>query len=334
MATRANPKLIGAFVLGGVALFVIMILAFGSASFFSIRLPIVMYFEGQDLSGLDVGAALNFRGVRIGSVTKIILQYDVKELTTRIPVYAEIEANRLTLVNAPPGSIFQRGKNIPVLVQRGFRAQLASESLVTGKLVVQLDFRPDTPVRLVGAEQQHGYYQIPTIPSAMAELKQGITGVMNMVASAKLPELIADLRRLIDDLDHDVKGVDMAALSTDARALIRSAQQDINELTTSLVQTSGTADTALKSGDRMFQDIDRTVVSVRPLIATLDDTVKRADALVAAAQNTIEPGSPLQRELITALREISNAARSARALADSLERDPDSILFGKTGVRK
>ncbi len=333
MATRANPKLIGAFVLGGVALFVIIILAFGSASFFSIRLPIVMYFEG-DMSGLDVGAAVNFRGVRIGSVTKIILQYDVKNLTAEIPVYAEIEANRLTFVNAPPGAVFQRGKNIPVLVQRGFRAQLASESLVTGKLVVQLDFLPDTPVRTVGAEQQHGYYQIPTIPSAMAELKQGINGVVNMITSAKLPELIADLRRLIDDLDHDVKGVDLDAVSSDARDLIRSARQDINELTTSLVQTSGTADTALKSGDRMFQDASRSIAAMRPLIATLDDTAKRADALVAAAQSTIEPGSPLQRELITALREISNTARSARALADNLERDPNSILFGKTGASR
>ncbi len=333
MATRANPKLIGAFVLGGVALFVIMILAFGSASFFSIRVPIVMYFEG-DMSGLDIGAAVNFRGVRVGSVTKVVLQYDVKNLTAEIPVYAEIEANRLTLINAPPASIFHPGQNMPALVQRGLRAQLASESLVTGKLLVQLDFRPDTPVRLVGPEQEHGYYQIPTMPSAMAELQKSITGVVSMVASAKLPELIADLRRLIDDLDHDIKGVDMAALSSDARGLIRSAQQDINELTTSLVQTSGTADTALKSGDRMFQDASRTVAAIRPLIATLDDTAKRADALVAAVQNTIEPGSPLQRELITALREISNAARSARALTDNLERDPDSILFGKTGAKR
>ena len=333
MATRANPKLIGAFVLGGVALLVIMILAFGSASFFSIRVPIVMYFEG-DMSGLDIGAAVNFRGVRVGSVTKVVLQYDVKNLTAEIPVYAEIEANRLTLINAPPASIFHPGQNMPLLAQRGLRAQLASESLVTGKLLVQLDFHPDTAVRLVGAEQEHGYYQIPTIQSSMAELQKSITGVVNMLASAKLPELIADLRRLIDDLDHDVKGVDMAALSSDARGLLSSVEHNVDVLTASLVQTSGTADTALKSGDRMLQDIDRTVVSIRPLIATLDDTAKRADALVAAAQNTIEPGSPLQRELITALREIASAARSARALADNLERDPDSILFGKTGGRK
>jgi paraquat-inducible protein B len=152
-----------------------------------------------------------------------------------------------------------------------------------------------------------------------------------MLQSAKIPELIADLRRLVNDLDHDVKDVDMGALSNDARALIHSAQQDVDALTASLVRTSGTADTALKSGDQMFQEATRTVVAIRPLIATLENTAKRADALVAAMQDTIEPGSPLQRELITTLREVSNAARSARALADDLQRNPNSILFGKAG---
>jgi len=334
MATRANPKLIGAFVIGGVALFVIMILAFGSASYFSTKIPIVMYFEG-DLSGLDVGAAVHFRGVRVGSVTNIILQYDVKTLATNIPVYAEIEADRLTLTNAPSeSSIWHPGRNMAALVQRGLRARLATESLVTGKLEVGLDIIPDAPGHTVGEERQGPYYQIPTIPSHMAELQKSLTGLMDMLESAKLPELIADFRQLLNDLDHDVKGVDMGALSSDARALIHSAQHDIDDLTASLVRTSGTADTTLKSGDQMFQEATRTVVAIRPLIATLESTAKRADALIAAMQDTIEPGSPLQRELITALREVSNAARSARALADDLERNPNSILFGKAGASR
>jgi ABC-type transporter Mla subunit MlaD len=110
--------------------------------------------------------------------------------------------------------------------------------------------------------------------------------------------------------------------------------QNIDELTKSFLQTSSSADTALKSGDRMFQDADRTIVAVRPLLTNLENTAKRADELIASVKDTIEPGSPLQRELISALREIAATARSARALADNLEKNPDSILFGKTGTRK
>lgn len=331
MATRANPKLIGAFVIGGVALFVIMILAFGSASYFSVKVPVVMYFQGQDLSGLDVGAAVHFRGVRIGSVTDIIMQLHANDLTATIPVYAEILPDHFTVIGGPKASPLNPGERIPLLVQRGLRARLGSESLVTGKLEVGLDFLPETTAQLVGDQKQGRYYQIPTVPSEMAELQKSISGVVSMLGSAKLPELIGDLRRLINDLDQDVKGVDMADLSSDARTLIRSAQRDIDALTASLIQTSGTADTALKSGDQMFQEATRTVVAIRPLIATLENTAKRADALVTTLQDMIEPGSPLQRELITALREIANTARSARALADDLQRNPNSILFGKAG---
>lgn len=331
MAARANPKMIGAFVIGGVALFVIMIVAFGSVTFFSTRIPIVMYFEG-DLSGLDTGAAVNFRGVRVGSVTGVVLVLDAKDLTAKIPVYAAIDPSRYKVVGGPQVSVLHPGENLPKLVQLGLRAQVASESLVTGKLVVQLDLVPEAPARLVGGEP--GYYEIPTIPSALAELKKSVTDLLNMIASANLPALIADTRHLVSGLDQQVKGAELAATMSDARTLLRTADQSVDELRASLLKTLGTADTALQSGDRTFQDIQRTIVAARPLITTLQNTLKRADQLLDSANATIEPGSLLQRELITALKEIAGMARSARALADDLEKNPSSILFGKATARQ
>jgi paraquat-inducible protein B len=331
MAARANPKLIGAFVVGGVFLFVAMLLAFGSFKFFAVRIPVVMYFEG-DMSGLDVGAAVTFRGVRIGSVTKVILELNAKDLSTRIPVFGELDPDELTVVGGPRPSILHPGERIPALVERGLRAQLSSQSLVTGKLVVDLSFQPDTPVRMVGTE--HVYMEIPTLPSALAELKKSVSDVLNMIGSAKLPELVADLRQLVQDVDSQVKAGDPAAVMIDAKELMKSIQQNVDKVTASLVQTSDTADAAIKSGDRMFQDADRTVVAIRPLIDDLQRSAKRLDELIAAAKDTIEPGSPLQRELISALKEIAAASRSMRALADDLEKNPDSILFGKAGARR
>jgi paraquat-inducible protein B len=330
MAARANPKLIGAFVIGGVFLFVVMILAFGSFKFFSVQIPIVMFFEG-DMSGLDVGAAVNFRGVRIGTVTKIVLELNVKELSARIPVFAELDPEELTYVGVPP-SILHPGERIPALVDRGLRAQLASQSLVTGKLVVELSFQPGTPVRMAGGA--HGYTEIPTLPSDLAELKKSVTDVVNMIGSAKIPELVADLRQLIQDVNQQVKAGDPAAVMIDAQELMKSVQRDVDRVAASFVQTADTADPALKSADRLFQDADRTVVAIRPLVDDLQKTAKRLDDLAAAAKDTIEPGSPLQRELINALKEIAGASRSVRALADDLEKNPDSILFGKAGAKR
>ena len=323
--------MIGAFVIGGVALFVVMIVAFGSVTFFSTRIPIEMYFEG-DLSGLDVGAAVNFRGVRVGSVTGVVLELNAKDLTAEIPVYAELDPSRWKTIGGPQVSALRPGEKIPQLVQIGLRARVVSESLVTGKLVVQLDIVPEAPPRLVGADP--GYYEIPTIPSTLAELQKSVTGVVNMLAGAKLPELIADVNQLVNDLDEQVKGAQLAAVMSDARTLLQTAQQTVEELKARLPNTLTAADTALQSGDRMFQNIDRTIVAVRPLVATLDNTLQRADQLLDSANATIEPGSLLQRELIAALKEIGGMARSARALADDLEKNPSSILFGKTTARQ
>lgn len=328
MAKRANPKVIGAFVVGGVVLLVVMLFAFGSVKLFATRIPIMMYFEG-DLSGLDTGAAVNFRGVRIGSVTKVIIRYDPQTLAARIPVYAEIEPDRMTLIGGPPQSFFHPGQNIPLLVQRGLRAQLASESLVTGKLVVQLNVLPETPERLVGADP--GYYEIPTIPSNLEELRQSVAGIVNMLANARIPDLITDLRRLVSNLDDKIMALDTSETVNDARALINSVRGHVDDLANGLTKTLDTADVALKSGDRAFQDLGDTLKSARPLVATLQITLRHANDLLTTSKGTIEPGSPLNRELIGALKDVGAAARSLRALTDELEKNPNSILFGKPG---
>src|SRR5512147_2002724 len=95
MSKQANPKLIGGFVLGAIALLVAGLLVFGSGKFFTRRLPVAMYFEGS-VSGLDVGAPISFRGVKVGEVTKVFLRYDPSANSLVIPVLAELTPERVT----------------------------------------------------------------------------------------------------------------------------------------------------------------------------------------------------------------------------------------------
>src|SRR4029453_17973604 len=86
---RANPKLIGAFVVGAVALVVIGVLLLGGAKFLSEKRTFVAYFEGS-VKGLNVGAPVEFQGVRVGSVTNIQLQFLTAEKGFRIPVFLQL----------------------------------------------------------------------------------------------------------------------------------------------------------------------------------------------------------------------------------------------------
>jgi paraquat-inducible protein B len=121
-----------------------------------------MYFD-ESVKGLSVGAPVLFQGVQIGSVTSIVLQVDPVKMQTHIPVIIEYEPEKFQVATA--GQKIHRDplKNISKLIDMGLRAQLVMQSFITGQLMIQLDFHPDTPVVLKDINKD--YIEIPTIPS-------------------------------------------------------------------------------------------------------------------------------------------------------------------------
>ena len=170
MSKPISKSLIGAFVVGAVALLLVGVAIFGSGRFFVTRPQVVMFFQGS-VKGLSVGAPVMFRGVPIGNVTDIELVSNVKEHTTLIPVFADFDPNRFRLAGAKRGE-FSPLSQLKSQIDAGLRAQLELQSFVTGQLMINVDYYPDTPVVLVGAEP--GVPEIPTIPSAMQRLTKKI----------------------------------------------------------------------------------------------------------------------------------------------------------------
>ena len=324
---KANPKAIGAFVVGGIGLLILGLITFGSFTFFEKRLPIVMFFDG-DLSGLDVGAPLVFRGVRIGTVTGVTLYFNSKTRSVQIPVSAEIEPERFVVEGG-----FGAGENVPRLIQDGLRAQLATQSILTGKLLVLVDMFPGTPIRLVGAGGKVA--EIPTVPSAFAELKSSVEGVLNKVEAMPLADLIGDLRTLALTATAAIQKVDaskVGALSDAAADTLHDVQALIGNLSKRVDTLTPLTESTLKNTDQAVVEARRTLLEVRPLVASLQRTAEGAERLMLTANAVIEPGSPVYRDLVALLREFANTARSVRALADGLERNPDSIVFGKASA--
>ena len=107
MSKPANKRLIGVFVLGAIALLVIAVVVLGSGKFFRKTFKAVCFFEGS-VGGLSVGAPVVFNGVRIGEVTDVVLRYDTRDLTATIPVYIEIDPQRMETVGPRPTE-FRRG---------------------------------------------------------------------------------------------------------------------------------------------------------------------------------------------------------------------------------
>jgi paraquat-inducible protein B len=308
MGRKANPVIIGAFVVGAVALAVIGIVVFGSGRLFADTTPFVMYFTGS-VDGLNVGSPVKFKGVEIGAVTSI--QLDIGE-EARIPVWIEIDNKKIVAHGA---NDWPRDRRLlKEAVERGLRAQLNSQSIVTGLLFVQLDFHPDTPVVIVAPEEAE-LNEIPTIPTTLEQAQQAAAEIIANLKKVDFEGFGKSLRNAIDGLNAAVNNPGLQK----ALAALPETLNAMHATLTSVQQLAGNLDA-------------RTA----PLLKSLQQTSDRSTAAVEQARETLESiqglaaaGSPLTGQLVGVLEELRGTARSIRLLADYLERNPSALVRGR-----
>ncbi|NOQ98390.1 MAG: MCE family protein, partial [Calditrichae bacterium] len=170
MSDKPNTRLIGAFVVGAVALIVLVFLVFGSGKLFQETNKWVIFFHGN-VNGLKVGAPVKVRGVEIGSVTNIRGLLDEKG-----NVHVEVIVETIDAALDAVKEWSERREEMSIeefmawYIERGFRAQLQSQSIVTGQLYIMWDFFPDSPTILTGLNTK--YPEIPSVPTTTEELEK------------------------------------------------------------------------------------------------------------------------------------------------------------------
>lgn len=186
-------------------------------------------FEGS-VRGLNPGAPVEFRGIRIGQVREVRLEFDAPSQATRIPVLVEIEPERLGLsATAEPAAERQLWDR---LVAGGLRAQLKTGSLLTGALYVDLDFYPDDPPRPIAWDA--GSPLLPTVPTPLDELRSLLTRLSRLPLDRMGEDLSSSLSALRDTLEQ-------------TRAVLQRLDgETAPELTRTLVQTRKTLESAQK----------------------------------------------------------------------------------------
>jgi paraquat-inducible protein B len=325
---KANPTVIGAFVVGAIALIVIGLLVFGGANWFAKRNTFIAYFPGS-VKGLRVGAPVDFRGVNIGQVTDIRVAFNPNDITARIPVVLQLDPSRIDVAGMQ--RVRSDQEQVKGLIKAGFRAQLQSQSLLTGLLFINLDFEPDTPVRLVGGKQP--YPEIPTIPSGLEQL-QATAGDI----AAQLPGLIAKLNDILGNVSTQLQ-----ATSGDFREIVADIADLGNRMQArgpAFDRILGNTDTATAQIGQIANTLDQTLKANRdaigPLIkdwtATAGSVQRMADQINAVlAEN--RPG--LRDFTQNGLYQYSGLAQDAQRMVDQItrataefQRDPARFLLG------
>ena len=341
MSKPADPKMIGAFVLGAVLLIIVGLVVVGGGKFFRRTTPVVMYFQSS-VSGLSVGSAVNFRGVRVGQVTNVFIRYqpDSRE-SLIIPVFAEVSADNVQLVatHAEKKEIrMGSGDTLRVLIDQGLRAQLALPSLVTGQATVSLDLFPGTPANFVDTYPDR--VEIPTVPSALQEVQTTLQQIYDKISQLPLDELVEDTRTLIKGANRLVNDPMVAQAVANAREAMTDLQQvartldsRIAPLISSIETTSATANRAMQTAQKAISSIDsrseQTLQDTNAMLQAAQNALTQADRTLRTANSIIQPSGPINFEVVNALRETAAAARSLRDLTDQLQRNPNSLLFGR-----
>jgi paraquat-inducible protein B len=274
---------------------------------FTQKIPFMVYFDGS-VRGLHAGAPVEFRGIPVGRVTSVALDYNRQTETMRIPVGLEIEPQRLDPTGFTAAELVAKNRpTMTEMVKRGLRAQLQSGNLLTGELFVDLTFVANAqPAEL---DISGPVPVIPSVPGTFDALQASVTSILNKVASLPLEDLIASLVGTAQGLEGIVKSPD-----------VKQASQSLNAVLSQLQQTVARVDNAAGP----------LLENVTAAAGTADATLRDARLAIASLQRSIGSGSALTTNAESMIQELSRAARSIRVFADYLDRHPDALLRGKT----
>lgn len=261
----------------------------------------LLYFN-QSVRGLTVGAPVEFRGIKIGKVSSIALEFNRKELSFRTPVFLTIEPER----------IFGRDVNFTTddghallkeFIAHGLRGILKSGNLLTGQLLIDFDFYPEETTKKMRFED--GIPVLPTKQTELEEITENLSSMLKKMASIPFGQISQDLHTTLQSISTAIGQIPVQELSQELRSTIQSTNNTMQQI------------------DQMSKTLDSQTL---PIIAK---TLEQLCSTLAGLESSLGTDSPANYQLRQTMREVSTAVRSLRGLTDYLERHPESLIYGK-----
>ena len=269
------------------------------------RIPFVTYFRGS-VRGLAVGAPVELFGIPIGSVTAIRLELDTATGQSRVKVALQVQPERVFGRGyAPTGRPIDTAR---LLVAQGMRVQLRSANLLTGQMLVAMDFFPDQKPGRVGEED--GAIVLPSMPGGLEGLTSNVTAILQKVQALPLDDMARHLNAAFARLDTLTAAPESAANLRTLGATVAALHDLVHQADAGVAPL-----------------MERLPGLTRDLQTALDSATR----LLGSAQAGYGGNSQVRRDLERLMDQFSDAARSVRLLADFLDQHPEALLRGRSG---
>jgi paraquat-inducible protein B len=325
VSAKAHPRLVGAFVLGAIALVLAAIVALSSGNWLARRDRFALYFPGS-VKGLDRGAPVTFRGVKVGQVQDVqailtnrpaaIIQIEVvievRHNVVEVPLGQSVPADLLPSTSRQE---FARG-----LIGRGIRARLQSASLLTGQKYIDLDFRPEEPARFAGLQPR--YPELPTTPTAMEKLGDRAEAIVEKLAELPLEKMLDDLRKTLTAAREVLD-------SRDLREAFAGANRSTRKIESTLVQVEATFRTAAETLVALRGETGPTAEEARQTLRAFHKTADQAQGRLTDLKETLSGADDTRLTATQALEELTHTLRAVRNLVDYLQTHPEALVVGK-----
>lgn len=277
-----------------------------------------MYFEGS-VQGLQIGAPVKLKGVVLGEITDIQINFQNDEKTIVTAVTADLVMER---INSKGASV--KGSFFTEAIKNGMRAQLNFQSFLTGLLYVELDFYPETQVKLYGL--QNDYRELPTVATQFEELSKSFAEMDIKGMVTHIDEFAIELNRIIKsgEVQTTIKSVNRAANSIEKTS--NSVNVQLTQLTKNIESTRVEINTLIAELNTRTPELAQSInKSLKDLSYSLDQVNKTA----ASIDGAFSEDAPLVNQLNATLNDISRSAQAFRNLSETLEQQPEAVLRGK-----
>lgn len=335
MSKRANPTLVGLFVIIGIVIAVATVLLLSSGQLFSTKVQYVLYFN-ESVNGLQKGAPVKFKGVTIGAVDEILIHYESQGKDIHIPVIIHLNADQII-------------KNLEVTLHTGVDGayvdfvnhlvgRLESDSLVTGRMYIGLRYDPNSDALRSMGHSNIDHPEIPSEPSTFQAITDQLENIDIVGIAARVKLLIDKVNASLDQIAFDEINAELIAAIKSIRAKIEAT--DIDSSLAAFNKAMAAAERTLNSLEQTSAEIHTLSSTAEGQIEPLMEGVRQTTAKAAAALKTIETTAEELRKLVTdqspaylkvmkTLDELNLLARSIRELTDKINRDPRMFLTGQ-----
>lgn len=326
MKNKISPAAIGMFVMAASIIAVAAVMVFGAAKFFSRTENFISFFS-ESVNGLDVGAPLKYKGVKIGKVEGIFISSSKNIKESSVSVVYSIDIDQL---RRKTGTDFKDYSDwMDEQIAEGLRAKLNYQSIVTGMLYIELDFIADKGEKY---ELKYGgtrFKEIPAAKSGLSELAKGFEKTMADVAKIDFAAIGQNVHSAIVKVNEKLDGIDAKAISDSAVSALKGVDE--------LARSRDVAE-AIKKLDALLSDSDALVNGARAELkkfsASGASVMARLDEVLRNVNSVVAPQSPFRYQIAVLLKTMDESMSYISNFTDYLQRNPNSLLRGKDNSKR